>query len=277
MQKIGFIDYYLDEWHANNYPEWIREASGGEMEVVFAYAGIDSPIGGRTTEQWCQDMKISRCDTIEELVNNSDAIIVLSPDNSEKHEELCQIPLKSGKLTYIDKTFTPDGPAAKRLFGLAGQYGTPCYSTSALRYATEYSNVDTDGIIAINCWGPGKLENYSIHQLEPLMMLMKTPGKRVMYLPDNQWYLLVIEFTDGRKGTISGYEEGSPFSMNICAKSENQVITVESDFFHDFIVDLVDYFRCGVVKVPHDETINIMAIRGAATAAMDKPGQWIEI
>ena len=23
--KIGFIDYYLDEWHANNYPDWFRE------------------------------------------------------------------------------------------------------------------------------------------------------------------------------------------------------------------------------------------------------------
>ena len=44
--KIGFIDYYLDEWHANNYPNWIREASDGEMEVSLAYGMIDSPIGG---------------------------------------------------------------------------------------------------------------------------------------------------------------------------------------------------------------------------------------
>ena len=27
--KIGFIDYYLDEWHANKYPAWIKEASNG--------------------------------------------------------------------------------------------------------------------------------------------------------------------------------------------------------------------------------------------------------
>ena len=24
--RIGFIDYFLDEWHANNYPQWIKEA-----------------------------------------------------------------------------------------------------------------------------------------------------------------------------------------------------------------------------------------------------------
>ena len=26
MKKIGFVDYYLSEWHANNYPAWIEEA-----------------------------------------------------------------------------------------------------------------------------------------------------------------------------------------------------------------------------------------------------------
>jgi hypothetical protein len=25
MKKIGFIDYFLDEWHAENYPQWIEE------------------------------------------------------------------------------------------------------------------------------------------------------------------------------------------------------------------------------------------------------------
>ena len=29
--KIGFIDYYLDEWHSNNYPELIAKASGGDL------------------------------------------------------------------------------------------------------------------------------------------------------------------------------------------------------------------------------------------------------
>ena len=41
MTKIGFIDYYLDEWHADNYPAWIREASGGEMEVAWAYGHVN--------------------------------------------------------------------------------------------------------------------------------------------------------------------------------------------------------------------------------------------
>ena len=31
MKKIGFIDYYLDEWHANNYPGFFKEAADGQM------------------------------------------------------------------------------------------------------------------------------------------------------------------------------------------------------------------------------------------------------
>ena len=98
--KIGFIDYYLDEWHANNYPRFIKEATGGEMQVTLAYGHIDSPIGGRTTAKWCEDMGIPQAKTIEEVCEKCDAIIVLSPDNCEMHEELCQKPLRTGKRVY---------------------------------------------------------------------------------------------------------------------------------------------------------------------------------
>lgn len=29
MKKIGFVDYFLDEWHANNYPVWIADPRHG--------------------------------------------------------------------------------------------------------------------------------------------------------------------------------------------------------------------------------------------------------
>ena len=115
MMRIGFIDYYLDEWHANNYPKMLKEASDGEMQVSCAYGMIDSPIGGLTTDAWCEKMGIPRAHTIEEVIAGSDALVVLSPDNCEMHETLCPLPLASGKPTYIDKTFAPDGAAARRI------------------------------------------------------------------------------------------------------------------------------------------------------------------
>ena len=52
--KIGFIDYYLDEWHANNYPKFFSDASDGEITIGSAYGEIPSPITGMTSEQWCE-------------------------------------------------------------------------------------------------------------------------------------------------------------------------------------------------------------------------------
>ena len=43
--KLGFIDYYLDEWHANHYPTLLRELSGGEIEVAYAFAKPMPPTG----------------------------------------------------------------------------------------------------------------------------------------------------------------------------------------------------------------------------------------
>ena len=59
MKKIGFIDYYLDEWHANNYPEFIKNQGNGDFEVAYAWAKIDSPLpDGLTSKEWSETYNI---------------------------------------------------------------------------------------------------------------------------------------------------------------------------------------------------------------------------
>lgn len=46
MKNIGFIDFFLDEWHANNYPQWIREnlaSLGRDCNLTYAWAEINKP------------------------------------------------------------------------------------------------------------------------------------------------------------------------------------------------------------------------------------------
>jgi len=273
--KIGFIDYFLDEWHANNYPQWIRDASGGEMEVTCAWAMMDHPRGGRTTRQWCADMGIDQAFSIQEVIDRCDALVVLSPDNCEMHEELCQLPLRSGKPTYVDKTFAPDLDTARRIFAIAEESGTPCYSTSALRFAEEYKGI-TD-VKAVCAWSPSNFEIYSIHLIEPIMMMMQGVPEKVMYLPGDKWYSLILVFADGRTATLSGFEAGSPFVMNITTGSGAKMIEVKSDFFRAFIENLVAFFRDSSHIVPHEETLRIMAVRGAGLKATQTPGEWVSV
>lgn len=274
--KIGFIDYYIDEWHANNYPQWLKEASGGEIEVAYAWAKTDSPKGGLTTARWCEKFGVEQCASIEELIEKSDGIVVLSPDNCEFHEELCQLPLRSGKPCYVDKTFAPTRAAAERIFAIAEESGTPCWSTSALRYAAEYKDAGKD-LLAASFWGPNDFEIYSIHQLEPLMMLMGVPARRVMAMTAEGWYQLTVEFTDGRTGSIAGYVHGAPFLCNLHCRGESRLIEAKSDFFHEFILALAEFYRTGKEPVPHAETLAIMAVREAGLKALEQPGQWVEV
>ena len=79
MIKVGFIDYYLDEWHANNYVHMLHDYSNGEVEAVYAWAEIDSPEGGLTTDAWCEKYGLTRMMTQEELIEKSDVLLVLAP------------------------------------------------------------------------------------------------------------------------------------------------------------------------------------------------------
>ncbi|MBQ3069796.1 MAG: hypothetical protein IJD01_07620 [Clostridia bacterium] len=78
MKKIGFIDNYLDEWHANNYPAVIHRLAGDEMRVTYAYARQDAP-GGMTTDEWCEKNGVERVDSIEELVEIAITLLCCRP------------------------------------------------------------------------------------------------------------------------------------------------------------------------------------------------------
>ena len=281
MKKIGCIDYFLDEWHANNYPEFIKTASNGEFEVAYAWGMIDPPkeLGAEkiSNKAWAEKFGVQLCDTMEEVIEKSDYLIVLSPNNPEMHEELCRKPLSSGKLTYVDKTFAPDPETARRIFAVADASGTQTYSSSALRFAEEYKDFDSFAIDRLYSKGSGTYEMYSIHQIEPIMMIMKANPVRVMYTGTEVHPSMVIEFEDGRCAHM--YQAmGEKFEITVVDK-ENKSMTrrVDSDFFMSFIRDLVEFFKDGKIRAPHEQTVNVIAVREAGLKAMKTPFVWVDV
>lgn len=279
MKKIGFIDYYLDEWHANNYPEFIKKVAGDELVVAYAYAEIDSPKGGLTTDQWCEKYGIQRLNSIEEVVEKSDCLIVLSPDNPERHLDLCQLPLASGKRTYVDKTFAPTKAIAEELVSIAEKNNTPFFSTSALRFASEMDQIKKGEISFINSRGPGVFEIYTIHQLEPIVMLMGSDAKRVMSVGTKEAPALLIEFEGGRRALLSLFNSWDVnFAMNIAyADGTFGSVSSMNSYFDNFIVQMCDFFKTGDVKADPKETIAIMGIIESGAKALAKPLEWINV
>lgn len=277
MKKIGFIDLHLDQFHANKYPGWIEEATAGAMKVTYAYGKRDKE-NGRTNEAWCKDNGIEQLPSIQDVVERSDYLVVLSPDNPEFHEELSQLPLRSGKPTYIDKTFAPDRDTAVRLFELAAKYGTPMYSTSALRFASEYAEIDPAGIQTINSWGPGAFSNYSIHQIEPIVRLMGADPQRVMYTGTADSPALLIDFGEGRRASIHHLGDNCPFTLGIKYGNGNFAqASAVSNFFEPFIRNLVTFFETGRPAVDPAETIAVITLIEHGMKAAETPETWVNL
>ena len=141
MKTIGIIDYYVSEWHAYKYASILDDACkavGEEFKIAYAYGELDvSPYDGLTTAQWCEKHGAEPCGSIDEVCEKSDYLMILAPSNPETHLRLARAALKYGKPTFIDKTFAPDLETAKKIFAIAEKHGTPFFSSSALRYASE--------------------------------------------------------------------------------------------------------------------------------------------
>ena len=257
MKKIGFVDYYLSEWHANNYPRWVKELSDG-YEVAYAYAELDvSPKDGVTTDKWCQKMGVERCFGIDELCKKSDFIMILAPDDADTHLRYAQAVLPYGKPTYIDKTFAPDLDTAKAIFDISD---TPFFSTSALRYATELDEFKNARDFVITGGGP-ELDIYAVHIAEMAVVLLGEPIECAKTERIGALTVCSAKSISGKTATLV-YSPGMDFSVTAeCADGKRRERTVKSEFFKALIADVLKFFDSGRVPFDPAQTLEVMRLR----------------
>ncbi len=281
MKTIGFVDYYVSEWHANNYPIWIKElcdGTGDDFCVRYAWAEeYVSPVDGRNTDEWCAAFGVERCKTIEELCEKSDYIVVLAPSNPEKHLAYAEKVLRYKKNTYIDKTFAPDYSIAKRIFDIAEQNGTKFFSSSALRYADELNDVEKC-VSIITTGGGSNLDEYVIHQAEMVVKAIGAKAKKLkVEQQGNQQYLISVLFEGDKRATII-FSPSYGFSFNaVTADDENPSKQINSDFFKTLISDMLNFFNTGKPSFDISQTLEVMKIRGGAIKGKGKLGKWIKL
>ena len=281
-KKVGFIDFYIDEWHANNYPKWFSESSmSDKFEVAFAWE--EAPKEGlRPLEKWCGEMKIVPAKNLEQLIEDCDALCVLAPSNPEVHERLADLPLKSGKPVYLDKPFAPDKAAALRLFEKAEKNKTPLMSSSALRWGSGLQKAFNETFkeskpTFVGTRGSGRsFWEYSIHQVEMITTLMGTGAKRVMQCGNSTTFHMIIEYNDERRACMT-LMAGQGFQVSASNGSESVVISEMSDFFPNLIESMLKFFETGISPIDKRETIEIASIVATGIKALEKPYTWFNI
>ena len=266
MKKIGIIDYFIDEWHSNTYLGLFEKANkelGLDYQVTYGYAEIDKE-GRLTTDEWCKKNNIIRCESIEELCEKSDNILILAPANPETHLKYAKIALQYGKTTYIDKTFAPDLETAKEIFAIAEKYNTKIFTSSALRYAEEIA--DFSNIKSVTVAGSGgSLEEYVIHQIE--MVVKMTQGekaKAVRVFNRQKQATVIIEFAD-KTATLNYSRSGCGFSVDVDAGNDycDYRPIAKGTEFYNLISSILTFFATNKEPFAKEETLSVLAIRDA--------------
>ncbi len=280
MKKIGFIDYYISEWHANNYPVWIKEvndAMGEDFVVKYAYAEENvSLVDGKTTDEWCAEFGVEKCESIKELCEKSDYVLLLAPSNPETHLRLASEALKYGKRTYIDKTFAPDYKTAKEIFDIAEKYGTPFFSTSALRLSTETDGLK-DCVSAVFTGGGGNFEEYIIHQIEMAVKVMGKGAKRVKTENQKNSNVCRIDYGNDRAVTLN-FACAFPFTVASSDKNGNcEYHNIVSDYFKLLMRRILEFYNTGKAFFDTEETLEVMKIREKLIEGKQKEGEWLSL
>jgi predicted dehydrogenase len=283
--KIGFVDYYLDNWHANYYPGFLRDASakfGYDAEVCAAYAVKDSD-GGLTTAQWCRERQMEQASTMAQLIEGVDALMVIAADDSRFHDFVCPEALRCGKPVFVDKTFAKDAATGSEFFSIAKQYGTPVFSASAQRYCQsvlDYIAEPGRNTRFMSTVGPHSLDNYAVHQLEPIVAVMGVGVKRIKCFSIGvNVTQLILDYGDGRLASFT--QSPQPFAEFNFMVSDGQtgrrLNSDESNFYENLMKAILEFFKTGVPPVKPEETLEILKIIDIAREYRGVNDKWIEV
>ncbi|MCR5254820.1 MAG: Gfo/Idh/MocA family oxidoreductase [Acetatifactor sp.] len=280
MIKVGMADISLDNWHANHYPSFFRDAvSRAKADAGLSYAFAKKEYDDEfriTNGEWCKEHEVISVESTEDMIKKCDAFMVMCADDCRPHEELAMPFLKSGKPVYCDKTFAPDVESAKRMFETAKRFNTPVFSCSAQRFCKDllpyYGGViKADFASSV---GPGDLVNYSVHQFEMIEAAMGPGVNNCVAYTDGDIRHIVYKYGDGRLATFT---QAAGLSFHFAAGSKAMGIAdVEvAGYYEPFMDALVDFFTKGILPVKEEDTMEIMLMQQMARKAVLTPGKTI--
>lgn len=265
-KRIGFVDFNLENFHADVYLKLFR---GDLRDQGFVVAGCT---GLQETESraWAAKNEVPYFASVAQLDAEVDSYAVLAPSNPEVHEALCAEVFPRAKPTYVDKTFAPDLAAAERLFALADQHGVAMQTSSALRYTNVQQRLAELGPGSLRhmvAWGGGSsFGEYAIHPVELVVSCMGPEVEGLMRRGTGDQSQLLLDFWGGRTAVVNVYTKGNtPFAASLSTAGSTEYVAVDtSTIFRDTAAAMLHLFATGKAAVDRHETLAIRRILDAA-------------
>ncbi|MCG3148219.1 MAG: hypothetical protein PCFJNLEI_01662 [Verrucomicrobiae bacterium] len=262
-QRLAFVDYRLENFHANEFLKLLRHELQERDVVVSGCHALNEPAG----RLWAQTNAVPYFANIGALNDHADCFMVLAPSNPEVHLDLCQRVFPFGKPTYVDKTFAPDLATAREIFALADRYRVPVQTTSALRYTNVQTFVRTAGVRHVVAWGGGRsFAEYAIHPVELAVSCLGPEAVSLLRRGTGQYSQLLLNFSGDRTAVINVYPNtDTPFAASVTTDTETKLITVDgATLFVDALTGILDFFDAGRPNIDRAESLMIRQILDVA-------------
>ena len=266
QKRIGFVDYNLDNFHANTYLKAIRQTLKDRGYTVTGCHALEEAEG----KDWARKNDVPYFSTPLELNEHVDFYCILAPSNPETHLNLARLVVPFGKTTYVDKTFAPDLKTAHEIFELADQHHTKIQTSSALRYTDvqrAVAEAGKDNLKHITAWGGGSsLAEYAIHPVEMVISCLGPNAISLLRRGTEKFSQLLINFTNDRTATVNVYTEGStPFAASITTAKKTQYVPVNtSTLFTNMAAGILDFFDRSEPLIDRAESLMIRRILDVA-------------
>ena len=259
-----------------------------DVKVVAGYPGgsPDIPQSMELLEAQLRpiaELGVEVVDSIEELLEKVDVVMVLSIDG-RKHLEQVRPVFAAGKPTFIDKPIAASLAEAMEIFRLADKHNTPCFSSSSLRFAKQTLNVRNDPrlgeLVGCDQYAPCALEAhhpdffwYGIHGVEPLFTIMGRGCESVTRVPADGTDVAVGVWKGDRIGTFRGIRDGQHGYGSTVFGTKGILPGGGFDGYEPLLVEIVRFFKTGKPPVSAEDTLEIFAFMEAADQSKSLGGR----
>ena len=292
-KKVGIIG--LDTSHSTAFTKTLNSPEAGAefygYKVVAAYPkgsndieSSASRIPGYIAE--VQKYGVDIVDSITDLLTKVD-VVLLETNDGRLHLEQALPVLKAGKRMFIDKPMAASLADAIAIFEASKKYKIPIFSSSSLRYITGMDEVISGKIGKVTgaeTYSPAKLEKthpdlfwYGIHGVETLFTAMGAGCKSVVRVSNEDTDMVVGTWNDGRIGTFRGIRKGKgDYGGTVYGEDGIKVLGSYAGY-NPLLIQIINYFRTGIVPVKEEETLEILAFMEAADISKALGGTSVDL
>lgn len=292
--KAGMIG--LDTSHVIAFTKIFNDPENGShvpgVRVVAAFKGGSPDIPSSAdriegfTKTLTEDWGVKLYDSIEELCENVDVVLLESVDGRPHLEQVRPV-LKAGKRVFIDKPVAGSLKDAIEIYKLARETGTPCWSSSSLRFypgVVEVATADVGEVKGAISYGPASIEEhhpdlfwYGVHPTEALFTVLGTGVETVSrtHTPDTD--VVTGIWSGGRVGVLYGLRNQKT-GYKVTKFGKTGIVEQKSGgSYAPMLEKVAEFFHGGEAPVPLETTIEIFAFMEAADESKRQGGKPVSV